>query len=260
MSDANFPGRLRAKRKERGLTQEQLAAQLNVTVQAISNWETNKSGASHQNIVALSKVLTVNWGWLGYGEEVDDPDRLVEEKTIEGGYGNSCLTYSREEISLWAQRFPTAEVEIVEMLDLMPGDLDTPYRETLDVRFSPSGKLFATSIITESMRPEFDLNDLIIFDTGIEPAPGDYVMCYNGQSRKVVFRKLRKVTLENGSNVDHLIPLNPDYPLISVNPAKSDRILGTLIEHRRYRKRGFEAALARARAARKDIKDRLNSF
>ncbi len=43
-------------RKEKGLSQEQLAAQLTISRQAISKWELGESMPDTENIVQLSKL------------------------------------------------------------------------------------------------------------------------------------------------------------------------------------------------------------
>lgn len=48
-----------ARRKELGLTQKQLAAQLNVSDRAVSKWETGASDPSTTNLIALAKLFGV---------------------------------------------------------------------------------------------------------------------------------------------------------------------------------------------------------
>ena len=47
-------------RKERNLTQEELAEQLNVTAQAVSKWENGTSDPSTSNLFALAKLFGVS--------------------------------------------------------------------------------------------------------------------------------------------------------------------------------------------------------
>ena len=51
--------RIQQLRKNRGLSQEQLADSLNVSRQAISKWETDQSSPEIDNILALSRVFSV---------------------------------------------------------------------------------------------------------------------------------------------------------------------------------------------------------
>lgn len=54
-------------RKAKGLSQEQLAEQLNVTRQAVSNWECGKTQPDIQTLQKLSEVLEVPVEELIYG-------------------------------------------------------------------------------------------------------------------------------------------------------------------------------------------------
>ncbi len=51
---------IRAYRKERGLTQEQLAEVLNVTLSAVSKWETGVAVPDLDMIIALADYFTVS--------------------------------------------------------------------------------------------------------------------------------------------------------------------------------------------------------
>ena len=60
--------RIAALRRERGLTQEQLAEKLHVTRQTVSSWETANSYPDVEMLAALSEVLEVSVEQLIYGE------------------------------------------------------------------------------------------------------------------------------------------------------------------------------------------------
>ena len=55
-------------REGKGLSQEQLAERLNVTRQAVSNWERGKSEPDIETLQRLSEVLEVSVEELIYGE------------------------------------------------------------------------------------------------------------------------------------------------------------------------------------------------
>ncbi len=56
-------------REQKGLTQEQLAEQLNVTRQAISNWETEKTQPDVETLHKISCILECSVEELIYGTE-----------------------------------------------------------------------------------------------------------------------------------------------------------------------------------------------
>ena len=53
----SFGKRLQTLRKKKGLSQEELAAQLNISRQAISKWETDESAPDIDKIVLLSRIF-----------------------------------------------------------------------------------------------------------------------------------------------------------------------------------------------------------
>ena len=99
-----------------------------------------------------------------------------------------------------------------------------------------SSNAFALRIKGDSMLPEFREGDTVIIDPGVLPLPGDYVVAKNGEN-EATFKKYRpRGVNEQGQQVFELVPLNEDYPSM-----RSDlthiHIIGTMVEHRRYRKR-----------------------
>lgn len=103
-----------------------------------------------------------------------------------------------------------------------------------DIDVSPN--TFALEIKGESMLPDFTPGDRVIIDPSIAPNPGDFVVAKNGEN-EATFKKYRpRGVNERGEQVFELVPLNEDYP-----PLRSDltpiRIIGTMVEHRKYRRR-----------------------
>ena len=64
-----FGKRLQKLRKERGLSQEELAARLGVSRQAVSKWELGESRPELENVVQLSECLEVTTDYLLKGTE-----------------------------------------------------------------------------------------------------------------------------------------------------------------------------------------------
>lgn len=60
---------IKALRKERNLTQDQLAEKLNVTRQAVSNWENGKTQPDVDTLVKLAQVLEISVENLIYGDQ-----------------------------------------------------------------------------------------------------------------------------------------------------------------------------------------------
>lgn len=56
-------------RQDRGMNQEQLAEQLHVTRQAVSNWETGKTQPDIEMLVKIAEYFDVSVEYLIYGKE-----------------------------------------------------------------------------------------------------------------------------------------------------------------------------------------------
>lgn len=71
-------------RKKSGLSQEQLAEQLNVSRQAISKWESGASFPESEKLIAISKYFNVSLDYL-MKEQVEEiePATINKEKTID---------------------------------------------------------------------------------------------------------------------------------------------------------------------------------
>lgn len=65
--------KLQQLRKKSGLSQEQLAAQLTVSRQAVSKWELDDAVPDTENVVQLSRIFGVTCDYL-LREELDEPD------------------------------------------------------------------------------------------------------------------------------------------------------------------------------------------
>lgn len=77
-------------RKERGLSQAELAEKLEISRQAVSRWETGQSTPSADNLIALSKVygMTVEELYTHFdpaGTEETDPEPPAERETAKAG-------------------------------------------------------------------------------------------------------------------------------------------------------------------------------
>lgn len=75
----NFGEEIKRIRQERCLTQEQFAAKLNVTRQAVSNWENNKNLPDIGMLILISDVFNVSLDILIKGEN------SMKEKVIRDG-------------------------------------------------------------------------------------------------------------------------------------------------------------------------------
>ena len=56
--------RIQKKRKEKGLSQEKLGEQLNVSRQTVYKWENDQTIPELFNLIAMAEILDVKVGWL----------------------------------------------------------------------------------------------------------------------------------------------------------------------------------------------------
>lgn len=61
--------RVRAARRDRGLTQDELADLVGVTRSAVAQWETGRAGQVTGNLSRIAGVLEVNVEYLMYGDD-----------------------------------------------------------------------------------------------------------------------------------------------------------------------------------------------
>ncbi len=70
MKEINISKNIADLRKQKGITQEQLALALNVSPQAISKWETNTSQPDTQTLPIIAEYFDVSIDYLYYGKEI----------------------------------------------------------------------------------------------------------------------------------------------------------------------------------------------
>ena len=70
-------------RKEKKLTQSELAEKLNISDKAVSKWENGKCSPDMEQLKKLAKLYNITIDELIYGERVANPKTIHEEITIE---------------------------------------------------------------------------------------------------------------------------------------------------------------------------------
>ena len=71
----------------------------------------------------------------------------------------------------------------------------------------------------------------------VQPRPGDFVVAKRDSDLSATFKKYRiRNQDEQGRDVIELTPLNPDWPTLMIDRDNPGRIVGTMVEHRRYRR------------------------
>lgn len=73
--------RIQHLRKEKGLSQEELAEALGVSRQAVSKWESTQSTPDVEKIVAMSRYFAVTTDYLLMGVQGPEPNTMQAEQT-----------------------------------------------------------------------------------------------------------------------------------------------------------------------------------
>ena len=82
-------------RTEKGMNQEQLAEQLHVTRQAVSNWETGKTQPDIETLTQIAEYFQVSVEQLIYGKEYSKETGEIK-KTWNWGNGHLSLSFYPE--------------------------------------------------------------------------------------------------------------------------------------------------------------------
>lgn len=91
-----------------------------------------------------------------------------------------------------------------------------------------SESLYATTIDDQSMAPRFSPGDVVIFDADKKPQPGNHVLVYLSEKKKVALRRYG----ESEDCCYQLIASNELWANINVVSEDSVSILGAVVEHR----------------------------
>ena len=94
-----FQENLRLKRKERGLSQEELASRLHVVRQTISKWEKGQSVPDAEQLIKLAVILETTVSEL-LGTQVENEEESSEKNSSEQSNTNSGQeeTTTKEEV------------------------------------------------------------------------------------------------------------------------------------------------------------------
>lgn len=83
MADVNLieiGRRIQARRKQQGLTQEQLADRMNVSIQMVSNLERGNKAIKIENLINLCQILNVSTDYILTGKETQNDFHALAER------------------------------------------------------------------------------------------------------------------------------------------------------------------------------------
>ncbi|MDX1485234.1 MAG: XRE family transcriptional regulator [Alphaproteobacteria bacterium] len=213
--------RIRDARKRANMTQQALAERCGVSRAAVAQWETGTTRPSIEHLGKVADTLGVWVSWI----------------TGEGEYSGQ----EEEAVPYRPRGRVVPVIDFVQAGDWNPvADPYPPGRgmANLTCERHVGDGAFALVIKGNSMAPDFREGDTVIFDPDVQPQPGDLVVAKLESEDEATFKKYRPRGVdERGRPVIDLVPLNEDWPILRIDAAHPGRVIGTIVEHRRYLRR-----------------------
>jgi transcriptional regulator with XRE-family HTH domain len=178
----NLGERLKFIRKEKGLTQAQVAKAMGASQQFINKLENKKGIKETAKVLELAKVLGVPPRWLAYGEG------MFDDAADELPAGNIPLL-NFDEIIEWV----TKDNPSLEMSPLKRNFIFNPFFEKKNIQ-----KAFSVNIQNEnnsllfSNSPIFNINPIMLFAPVKKCKSGDYVIARKANENILTFRQIIK--------------------------------------------------------------------
>jgi transcriptional regulator with XRE-family HTH domain len=204
--------RIRERRKRLGWTIQKLAVLAGMDRGFLSRLETGKSSGSWETYIRLAGAM---------GLSVDS--LLVDRSNVEPAPKD------------WR------EIPILDYLEASSWTIDSALaqpgqHETIMTNLEHPPSTFALRLRDDSNAPQFQADDIVVINPTIVPRPGDMVVASSSEGNSLFAQYRDGGINEHGHTIFELHPLNPIYA-----PMRSDRqqlaIVGTMVEHRSYRKR-----------------------
>lgn len=216
------PEKLKQKREELGLEQQELAERIGVSKQAYFKWEKGLSKPTKANIAKLEKVLKVPEGYLSEDEISSLYKQLTEPNQEKAITYVRDLVSSQKVINIAEKR---SEYHVYEKLSAgigasVYGDLDYDvvyYNEELPHDF-------ASWVDGNSMEPTYQNGEVaLIRETGFDYDGAVYAVVWDSQTYiKKVYRE------EEGLR---LVSINKDYPDKFAPFDENPRVVGKIVGH-----------------------------
>lgn len=212
---------IRKRRKALGWTLEELAGRVDSDTGNLSRIERGRQGANDELLRKIARALG-----CGIADLYAATEGVSNVVAAPVGMRRIPLI-SYVQAGAWTEAVDPYAVG--HAFDWMLTDLDLSSSAfALEVK--------GLSMYNPTSEDSFNEGDRVIIDPNVCPKPGDFVVAKNGEN-EATFKKYRPRGMNAaGEQVFELVPLNPDYESL-----RSDithiRIIGTMVEHRRYRKR-----------------------
>lgn len=209
-------------RRDRGISQMQLALKIKVTKQTISNYERGERVPDYETLEAIADALNVPVSML-----ISRDEQKKALDAIYDTYGDGAKRASHDAIRVPVLGTIPAGIPIEAIEDVID-------HEEVPKDWGKGGKeYFALRVSGNSMSPEYLDGDVLILRKADTCDSGkDCAVMVNGND--AVFKRVRLT--DKGMM---LMPINPEYDPVFYSPEEVEslpvRIIGVVVEQRRKR-------------------------
>ncbi|MCL6232811.1 helix-turn-helix domain-containing protein [Acinetobacter sp. ANC 5579] len=203
--------RLKALRKTKKITQQQLADAIGVSKTSVIYWEKDDNLPKHESLMALSKALAVS------------PDFLLSGKALGGLESNTSVPFPLAgrlvPVISWVQAGAWTTVDSVPA--------GTQFEEWLPPNPKCGKNGYGLEVVGESMLPDFRPGDKIYVNPDFQITDlktGDLVIVSCQGDSEATFKKL---IVESGNM--YLQPLNPDWPEKTIALEDGCKLVGKVV-------------------------------
>lgn len=212
--------RIKDARLRAGMTQAALGRRCGVSRAAIAQWENGTTQPSLAHLRRASDALGVWVSWLTGESEGESGSR----DTALPPRGRTVPVIDYVQAGHWGavtDPYPPGRGMELIVTEQMVGPAS-----------------FALMVRGTSMEGEFREGDKVVVDPDVAPQPGDFVVAKLEGEEEATFKKYRPRGLDvRGEPIIDLVPLNEDWPVLRIDAGRPGRVVGTVVEHRRYYKR-----------------------
>lgn len=217
------PEKLKARRKDLGMTQKEIADQLGITFQAYSAWERGIKEPSKEKVSQLEKILNVSVGYFTEIEIVRLYNNLSDkgkEKVV--AYAQDLVEDEKSKKVIYISE-KLFEYHVYERMSAGIGASVYGDRNFDTVYFNEElAHDFASWVSGDSMEPKYHNGSVaLIRETGFDYDGAVYaVVCNNQTYIKRVYRE------EEGLR---LVSINPKYKDIYLSYDEDSRVVGIIV-------------------------------
>ena len=217
------PEKLKARRKDLGMTQKEIADQLGMTFQAYSAWERGIKEPSKEKVSQLEKILNVSVGYFTEIEIVRLYNNLSDkgkEKVV--AYAQDLVEDEKSKKVIYISE-KLFEYHVYERMSAGIGASVYGDRNFDTVYFNEElAHDFASWVSGDSMEPKYHNGSVaLIRETGFDYDGAVYaVVCNNQTYIKRVYRE------EEGLR---LVSINPKYKDIYLSYDEDPRVVGIIV-------------------------------